>query len=397
MIRAAPGKLRRPYVPLLMSNDDPLMVSETLRQLNAAARLEMFETVICVNGEYPREDDPSEIARQYSQYEALVDYLQGVKKNLFPQVMLRTFLTQIRDRNMNRVWSATLTPIINESIVMGRDPRYPVIRFDLDSTGIRKNAVPALAEAIRNGEAHLVKVPTSFGLRNGLKKNAITYGLDLMDPAERRTEFISFIYALAKDMIESQLEDTEERAYNEESGSGAQIINWMRVLTIARHNDPEQLSDDGENRIFLEIAKVALDKEVAPLRYIDPQKAVHHTSYRRMKKLAATLPPWQIPLSEEGPEYQSYVQMIDGEEKITPHQQIRTLQDVMAMVGVMLMRQEVASEREITLPQLMRARLAHAIDRGKFWHGGQPISSYPDWISEARRLGALRLQETSNE
>lgn len=376
--------------------DDPFMASETLRQLNNTLKAKNYEVVLGVNTEVSFPLDGEIIAEHYRRYESLTKHLWH-NRNLFSRLSVRSFFTLINNRNMNKVWGKIVQIPICDAVALNRMCNYPIIRFDADSAGIKYRALPEMAAAIRNNEAHLVKVPVSFRYTRDYAQGSLNYALSYMSYAERQAHTVTNIYALAKDLIENQLHDTEERTYDEESGSGAQLINWMRVLTIARLNDPEQNSDDGENKTFLRIAKLALNSDIAPIKYIDRKVAVHHTLHRRIQKLAAVLRPWQIPLYEDGPEYQTHVQMSRNLSETPP--QLRTVEDVMAMIGIMLLRQERVSGRTITLPPGSRYKLLKTIARGTFRQNRWQLESYNDWVAEARRLGAyyLKLSEEGPE
>jgi len=162
----------------------------------------------------------------------------------------------------------------------------------------------------------------------------------------------------------------------------------MQVLTCQRQEDPEGVSTEGETRAFVRIAKAVLSKEVSPVYYLDRQTALHHTSHRRIFMQALRNPAWRVPLHEDGSDYLPYVSLPGTKDDFFEIQS-QTREYAMAMVGILLLRQEKISRREISLPPDQQNQLAELVSDPLFQHGGQPLGT--DWVTEAKRLGVAYL------
>ncbi len=373
-------------VPFDLSGD-LLALSETLHQLNTAAAFEEFEVILGAGRSFSL--DGSEAGRDCRKYDDLTKYLYDRQKKLFPSVRLRTALIGTDNSTLDKTWDAALRAVIGESIDFKRSPHYPIIRYDPGSKSMCRLAIRTVAEDVRNKEAHLVKMPASFTYRFGHIENTIEAGLGSTDPTERQAATITFIYALTKDIIESQLQDTEERVTYQETGSGAQLINWIRVLAIARQGKAEHFSEASKNNLFIHIARTALDTTITPLRYAKPKHARIYLSHQHIKELAEIAPPWQLPFLIKAFEDGTYKQM-----NITPQPQRWAAQDVMAMTGIMILRQEALGGHEITIPPQMQTVLAQAIEDGGFWHNEQQPTFNHSWLDKAKQLGALYLERS---
>lgn len=371
-------------------NDDSYMLIDTLRQIHASdiekGKIEVhigFNTAI-------RGQPNDDITEGVERYENLTDILATNQLALFPGVGIHTFLTHITDRTMNKVWNR-LVEAIADTVIWEhrhRDATYPLIRLDSDSRSVTPEALPRMIDAIRGNYAHLIKLPTSFQDIGQPVPTGRYAPSDFLTQKERMAHAVTHLYAVTKDLIDVQLGATEHRTYDEESGSGARLIDWMRVLTCQRQEDPEGISTEGETRAFLRIAKAVLSKEVAPIYYLDRQAALHHTSHRRIFIQALRNPAWRVPLYEDGSDYLPYVNLPCSKDDFSEIQS-QTREYAMAMVGILLLRQEKISGREISLPRDQQNQLAELVSDPLFQHGGQSLGM--DWIAEAKRLGTVYL------
>ncbi len=372
-------------------DDDPCMLIDTIRQIHASniEKKHQIEVVAGINVGLKEKYD-KDILRSLSKFDDLVHLLAATRVSAFPGLPVHAFHMGIENRNMNTVWNRLVQVIVRNSILGRRDAAHPTIRLDPDSTGLSADAIPDMMNAIRSNQAHLIKLPTSFQVPRPSLPFGRRPALEYLSPMERLGYTVTNIYAMTKDLIDAQLEPTEHRTYHEESGSGAQLINWMRVLTCQRREDPAQISDEGENKAFLRIAKLALGKDIAPVLYLDRETAMHHTSHRRIFLQALRIPAWEIPLHEDRPDYETYVQMRSSKNEFSGVR-TQTLEHIMAMVGLLFLRQEKVSGRVIHLPQEQQDQLAELVGNQLFQHDGRSLDSYSNWIGEAKRLGAAYL------
>jgi hypothetical protein len=250
------------------------------------------------------------------------------------------------------------------------------MRFDSDGTFLLPGSLPNMAAAISQGSAHLIKAPIIFGYSNYAKRRVTD------SPVEEK---IARLYGIVKNTIEGGLGPYEERTYHEESGSGAQLQAWARFLIDIQTTNPNYMSDSkiGENKHFLGFAKSVLDPNIPPFMYLPPTEALHATSYRRMARLARTQPAWQIPLLEDGAEYETFIEMkrSDGqaERRVRP-----TKQDLATMVGVMLLRQEAVNGMPVELTRKQVSSIGEILVRCLPWQKGQSIRLRRTWIDDAR-------------
>jgi len=287
---------------------------------------------------------------------------------------------------MNRVLRTAMGVVAVNSYNFHHSLDRPVIRIDADAVDLQRNTVTNTAAAIQLGYGHLVKIPTAFGNYSG--------ELELPDTMASR---VAHINSITRYLLKKTLGPHDERSYHEESGSGAQLKDWLLLLNAWEQHDPNYLSNDGENRIFLELGKQVLDPDIPMFYYLPVENGLHVTSHRRIRKLAQHLKPWQIPLSDDGEDYQLFTDLAQQKERsVRP-----SVNDVKAMVGIMVLRHEALTKKPAALTSTDLAMLRSEVARANFFYRGKTdphrrIASYWDinggaeWLRDIKKLAEQR-------
>jgi hypothetical protein len=381
------------------SEDDVEHLGHTLSQLNKDAAHQLTEVWVPYNVKDVGIDHPeigtlNEVTA--SGYKMFCQRLVHRRREDFPSLLLRLRKTHIPARhNMNVVWRECLDMALNESIELQRPGNYPIMRFDADTNELQEGTLPALTQAIRERQAHLVKIATRFGWARPLRE---CLGLTPVQQAVH-------IYGRAKELIESALGEHEERIYHEESGSGATMDNWMRVMTVERCEVPSPSSRDCENRTFLRRAKELLDPETPPFIYLPKEAAWHSTSDRRMVRLMEDekYRAWQLPALNEETPYRTYMELSheNARETKSDNDAVVHLDEVATMIGILWVRQEAACGRSIQLSPSAQEGLCQDLAHGNFQDSINATYSDAlknhrlgpeDWIMLAKPLGVYALR-----
>lgn len=361
------------------ADDDPSTVIGALHQINQAVNDRTVEVVVGVSSEWTGTDG-QEVLRQNDKYEALIELAALRKRRYFPDIQPRFFMTYIQNRTPQNAWRRVITSILADSLLQQRPLDYPILRFDAGTRAIASGTIENMATAIENNEAHLIKAPSSFKWVRSSR--LLPRQLDELPRRERQAAHVAGIYALAKSIVEGQLGSTEERPYHEESGSGAQLGTWLRIMTAIQNDDPQNKSNKNENSVFLHWAKKLPGSHAAPFRYLDYNAGSHATISDQSRHLAERLRPWHIPLALDG------LSLSELATESAPVQR----RDVIAMVGITLLRQEQACGHKIDVSLGDAQKLTRAIHNGDFYADNQPLLG-STLMANARRLGNQRLSE----